>query len=124
MRLLKMMLVFVGVTFFICCRHKAADGGGEMKKIEPEDFQAMFQKLNLPVNFADSSLAKKSTDSPLALSIFSQFIDDSLIQRHFGKTIKPRLYASGKLVGKEGRNLSFYKSPEPVKKNSFCSLSG
>ena len=36
------------------------------KKIEPEDFLAMFLKLNLPVNFADSSLSKKPTDSPLA----------------------------------------------------------
>ena len=39
---MKMMLVFVGAMFFLCCGHKAADGSGEMKKIEPEDFQAMF----------------------------------------------------------------------------------
>jgi len=64
MRLLKMMLVFISMTFFLWCRHKAADGAGEMKKIDPEDFQAMFRTLNLPVNFTDSSLSKKSTDSP------------------------------------------------------------
>ena len=119
MRLLKMMLVFVGTMFFLCCRHKAADGGGEMKKIEPEDFQAMFLKLSLPVNFADSSLAKKSTDSPLAFSIFSQFIDDSLIQKHFGKTIKPRLYASGKLVVKKAETYLFIKALSPSKKILF-----
>src|SRR3984885_3275423 len=119
MRLLKMMLVFVTSTFFLCCRHKASDGGGEIKKIEPDDFQAMFRKLSLPVNFADSSLAKKSTDSPLASSIFSQFIDDSLIQKHFGKTIKPKLYASGKLVVKKAETYLFIKALSPLKKILF-----
>ncbi len=119
MRLLKMMLVLGGIAFFVCCRHKAADGGGGMKKIEPEDFQKMFLNLSLPVNFADSSLAKKITDSPLALSIFSQFIDDTLIQRHFGKTIKPRLFASGKLVVKKAETYLFIKALSPSKKILF-----
>lgn len=119
MRLLKMMLVFVGTMFFLCCRHKAADGGGEMKKIEPEDFQAMFRTLNLPVNFADSSLTRKPTDSPLAISIFNQFIDDSLVQRHFGKTVKPRLYASGKLTVKKAETYLFIKALSPSKKMLF-----
>jgi hypothetical protein len=119
MRLLKMMLVFAGMMCFLCCRHKATDGGGEIKKIEPEDFQAMFRTLNLPVNFADSSLARKSTDSPLALSIFNQFIDDSLIHRNFGKTIKPRLYASGKLKVKKGETYLFIKALSPSKKMLF-----
>jgi hypothetical protein len=119
MRLLKMMLVFAGTTFFLCCRHKAAESGGEIKKIEPEDFQAMFRPLKLPVNFADSSLAKKSTDSPLAISIFSQFIDDTLIQRNFGKAIKPRLYASGKLTVKKAETYLFIKALSPSKKVLF-----
>ena len=115
MRLLKMMPVFVCMTFFLCCRHKAADGGAE-KKIEPEDFQAMFLKLNLPVNFADSSLQKKITDSPLAYTIFNQFINDSLIQKHFGKAIRPRLYASGRLVVKKAETYLFIKALSPSKK--------
>jgi hypothetical protein len=119
MRLLKMMLVFVAMTFFLCCRHKASDGGGEIKKIDPDDFQAMFRTLILPVNFADSSLSKKLTDSPLALSILTQFIDDSLIQRNFGKTIKPRLFASGKLVIKKAETYLFVKALSPTKKILF-----
>src|ERR1700681_801691 len=116
MRLLKMMLVFVAMTFFMYCRHKAADSGGEVKKIEPEDFRAMFHMLSLPMNFADSSLSKKSTDSPVSLSVFSQFIEDSLIQRHFGKSVKPRLYASGKLVVKNAEIYLFFKALSPSKK--------
>src|SRR5664279_2554271 len=119
MRLLKMMLVFVAMTFFLCCRHKAADGGGEIKKIDPEDFQAMFRTFTLPVNFADSSLSKKSTDSPLAFSIFTQFIDDSLIQKHFGKAIKPRLFAVGKITIKNAETYLFFKALSPDKKFLF-----
>ena len=119
MRLLKMMLVFISMTFFLCCRHKAADGGGEMKKIDPEDFQAMFRTLNLPVNFTDSSLSKKSTDSPLAFAILTQFVDDSLIQKHFGKGIKPRLFASGKLVIKKAETYLFVKALSATKKILF-----
>jgi hypothetical protein len=116
MRLLKMMLVFVLTTVFICCRHKATDNGGELKKIDPEDFLAMFHRVNLPVNFADSSLSKKSTDSPLALSVFSQFIADSLIQKNFEKAIRPKLYASGKLVVKNAETYLFIKALSPSKK--------
>jgi hypothetical protein len=119
MRLLKMVLVFVCTVFFLCCRHKSSDSGGEIKKIDPDDFQAMFRSLNLPVNFADSSLSKKATDSPLAISILDQFIDDSLIQRHFGKTIKPRLYASGKLTVKKAETYLFIKALSPSKKILF-----
>jgi hypothetical protein len=119
MRLLKMMLVFVPITVFICCRHKATDGGGEVKKIEPEDFLAMFHVMNLPLNFADSSLSRKASDSPLAISVFSQFIADSLIQKHFGKTIKPRLYASGKLLVKNAETYLFIKALSPAKKTLY-----
>jgi hypothetical protein len=116
MRLLKMMLVFVPMTVFICCRHKASENGGELKKVDPDDFRAMFHVLNIPVNFADSSLSRKSTDSPLSPSVFTQFIADSLIQKQFGKTIRPRLYASGKLVVKNAEIYLFIKALTPSKK--------
>ena len=119
MRLLKMLLVFTGMVGSLCCRHKGGDGGGEAKKIEPEDFQAMFRTLSLPVNFADSSLSKKPSDSALAFSTFTQFIDDTLIQRQFGKTVKPRLYASGKLKVKKAETYLFIKALSSSKKILF-----
>jgi hypothetical protein len=116
MRLLKMVLVLVLFAVFMCCRHKSSDGGSEEKKITPGDFQEMFHTLNLPVNFADSILSKKPTDSFLSYTVFSQFIADSLVQRHFGKSIKPRLYASGKLVVKNAETYLFIKALSPSKK--------
>jgi hypothetical protein len=115
MGLLKMVVVFVLLAVFLCCRHKPADGN-EIKKVKPDDFQAMFHTFSQPVNFADSSLSRKPTDSPLTFSVFSQFIADSLIQRQFGKAVKPRLYASGKLVVKKGETYLFIKALSPSKK--------
>jgi hypothetical protein len=118
MRLLKMVLVFLVLTIAISCRNKTANGG-EANKIEPEDFQAMFRNLSLPLNFADSSLSRKPGDSSLKWSVYSQFIADSLIQRFFGKSVKPKLYAAGKLTVKNAETYLFIKAISPVKKILF-----
>jgi hypothetical protein len=116
MRLFKMVLVFLSFTVLIYCRQKTSDVAGEVKKIEPEDFQAMFHGLSVPINFTDSSLSRKSPDSPLALSVLKQFISDTLIQRHFGKAQKPKLYAAGKLQVKKGETYLFIKALSPARK--------
>jgi hypothetical protein len=116
MRLLKMMLVFVSLSIMICCRHKSTEGGGNVKTIEPDDFLAMFHSLRLPLNFADSSLSKRAIDSPMTWPVFKQFISDSLIQKYFGKSGKPRLYASGKIVVKKAETYLFIKALSPSKK--------
>jgi hypothetical protein len=116
MRLIKIVLVFLCLTVLICCRQKTSDAGGEVKKIEPEDFQAMFHTISLPVSFADSSLSRKFSDSPLALSTFKQFIADTLLQKHFGKSQRPRLYATGKLQVKKAETYLFIKALTTARK--------
>ncbi len=115
MRLLKIVVVFLPFVVSLCCRNKSSNGR-EMTKIAPDDFQGMFHTFIQPINFADSSLSRKSTDSPLAFSIFSQFIADSLIQKQFGKAVRPKLYASGKLVVKKGESYLFIKAFTTSKK--------
>jgi hypothetical protein len=113
---MKWMFVFVPLMVLLCCRHKSSENGTEIKKVEPDDFLAMFHTLNLPVNFADSNLSKKPGDSPISSSVLSQFIADSLIQKNFGKTLRPRLFASGKLVVKKAETYLFIKALSPSKK--------
>jgi hypothetical protein len=119
MRLLKMALVLVSLTFFIHCGHKNSGDTQAVKKIEPEDFLAMFHPLSLPLNFADSSLGRRHGDSTLSWPVFSQFISDTLVQKHFGKLTKPKLYASGKLVVKNGETYLFIKALGATKKMLF-----
>jgi hypothetical protein len=115
MRILKLGLVW-SILVLSACRHKAADVNGTLQKLEPDDFLAMFQDLKLPVNFSDSSLQKKSSDSTLAWTAFSQFIPDSLVHKNFGKSIKPRLLASGKLQVKNAETYLFVKALTSLRK--------
>jgi hypothetical protein len=116
MRLSKNLLLVTSLTFFLCCHQKGGAPGGAAVKIDPDDFLAMFRPLSLPVNFADSSLSKKSSDSSLSLQIFNQFFPDSLLQKHFGKSVRPRLFASGKLVVHNAESYLFVKALTPAKK--------
>jgi hypothetical protein len=109
------MLLIIMVTELISCRNKTA-GGGETRKIEPEDFMAMFHAINLPVNLGDSSLSKKPNDSSMSWSVYSQFIADSLIQKYFGKSVKLKLFATGKLVVKNAETYLLIKALSPSKK--------
>jgi hypothetical protein len=119
MRLLKMLLVFVLMNTFISCRHKAKGVGGDIKEIEPADFLAMFNPLDLPVNFSDSALSKKPTDSLIPWSVLSKFVSDTLVQKHFGKNVKPKFYASGKVAIKNSETYLFIKALTPAKKVLF-----
>ncbi len=115
MRFLKMMLFLISVTVLISCGHKTGNNG-EIKEIAPEDFLAMFQNLSLPIVFADSSLARKHVDSSMSWTVYHQFLPDSLIQRIFGKSARPRLFASGKLVVKNAETYLFIKALGSSKK--------
>lgn len=116
MRLLKVVLFFVLFSVWVCCKHKSEGGDGKAKIIGPGDFLAMFHTNNPPVSFGDSSLSKKPYDSAISLSVLSQFISDSLISKHFGNSVKPRLYASGKLQVRNAETYLFIKALTPAKK--------
>jgi hypothetical protein len=116
MRLLKFLLLVSGLTVFVCCHQKGGTPTGTAVKIDPDDFLAMFHPLGLPVNFSDSSLSKKITDSSFSIQVFHQFFPDSLLQKNFGKSTKPRLLASGKLVVKNAETYLFVKALTPTKK--------
>jgi hypothetical protein len=116
MRVLKFGLVWTLITFLNSCGHKASDENGLPKKIEPEDFLSMFRPLKLPLNFADSSLQRKKTDSPLTWNAYNQFFPDSLVRKDFGKNGKPRLLASGRIQVKDGETYLFVKALSSSKK--------
>lgn len=116
MRLLKMMPFWLLVTLFGGCSRKTGETAGKEQKLEPADFMAMFRTVNLPVIFGDSSLYRKHIDSNLAWRAFSQFIPDTLIQKNFGKFVKPKLYAAGRLAVKNAETYLFVKALSASKK--------
>ena len=116
MRLLKWLLVLIPSLFFQSCKHKSGGNSGKEIKVDPEDFRAMFQTMDVPIGFSDSTLGRKASDSSLPWVVFSQYIPDSLVQKNFGKAGRPRLYASGKLVVKKAETYLFLKALGATKK--------
>ncbi len=116
MQVLKRVLVLVGLFLFFSCGHQQKGANGQAKELVWEDFLGMFHPLKLPASFADSSLARKPTDSLLTWAAFSQFAPDSLLQKYFGKTARPRLFAFGKQVVKNAETYLFIKVLGTTKK--------
>ena len=116
MRILKFGLVWTLVTFLNFCGHKASVENGQPAKMEPSAFLGMFRPLKLPLSFADSSLTKKHTDSAISWVAFNQFIPDSLIRRNFGKSSKPKLFATGRIEVKNAETYLLIKALAATKK--------
>jgi hypothetical protein len=116
MRLLKEMLISTGLIVLMGCGHKKGASPGAEAAIEVDDFIGMFRPLSLPQSFSDSSLSRKSKDSVLHWSVLHQFVADTLIEKHFGKTTRPKLYASGKLAIKNAETYLFVKAIGTEKK--------
>ena len=79
--------------------------------VEVSDFIEFFLPLNPPVQFSDSSLAKKEKDSLLiSYKIFTQFVPDSVLRKVYAKGVKPKIYALGKTVVPKAEQYLFVKT--------------
>lgn len=82
------------------CKSKKKSLTGE-DLVEISDFIDFFPVVDLPWQFADTSLLKKQTDSLLiGYNVFTQFVPDSIVTGVFGKNAKPRIYTMGKAEAK------------------------
>lgn len=87
--------------------------------VEVSDFINFFKPLQLPYQFGDTILPRKEKDSLLiSHKIFTQFVPDSVLTAVYGKTVKPKIYAVGKVVSPGGAYL-FVKSVTNDKKVIF-----
>jgi hypothetical protein len=110
MGLLKKILVVVFACSFCCCKHKPGNAKEKEKPVDIKDFMGMFAPVKLPAAFEDSTLSKKPADSAIAMSTLLQFIPDSSFRHYFGKPVKTKFYASGKVVVRKAETYLFLKS--------------
>jgi hypothetical protein len=99
LRLLK--LCFTAFALFAillaCTEHKPISLAGD-KPVPVSDFIAFFQELKPPYVMGDTVLAKKEKDSLLiGYKVFTSVVPDSVLTLSFGKGVKPKLYAIGKV---------------------------
>jgi hypothetical protein len=93
------------------CKDKKKVSLSGDEPVEVSDFIDFFQPLNLPVQFSDSSLAKKEKDSLLiSYKNFTRFVPDSFLRKVYPKGVKPKIYAMGKAVVPKAEQYLFVKT--------------
>ena len=112
------VLVFWAVILF-SCKEKKPDLKGE-EIVEVEDFIGFFSEIKLPVKITDSGLSKKQTDSQMiGYKVFTQFIPDTVLQKDFGKTAQPQLYALGRTQEKGRETYLFVQAVHAKKRVAY-----
>jgi hypothetical protein len=87
--------------------------------VEVADMINFFPEVSLPFVVADSTLARKSSDSLLvAYSIFTQFIPDTILIKDF-KKVQPKLYALGRAKEKGRETYLFVKAVAGAKRVGY-----
>lgn len=112
----KYLLLSVLMGLLLSCKHKKASLA-DNAEVDVRDFIEFFQPLKLPYQVSDTILTRHASESlRIGNKSFEQFIPDTLITKYFGKTVKPRLYASGKVAVKKNETYFFVKALAPAKK--------
>ncbi len=102
------------------CKGKKKPSLSGDEPVEISDFIEFFPKPSLPFQLTDSVWKKKDKDSLLiSYKVFTQFVPDTLLQKIFGKTTKPRIFPLGKVEVPDAETYLFAKILSGEKKAVF-----
>ncbi|HMH33918.1 MAG TPA: hypothetical protein VK543_12855 [Puia sp.] len=114
--MVKQLLFIASFVLVSACKSKKVSLAGN-EPVDVHQFIEYFQPIKLPVQFSDTVLARKRSDSlEIAHTVFTQFVPDSVLVRSFGKSIKPKLFPVGKTGTKNEETYIFIKALSPGKK--------
>ncbi|MDP4263823.1 MAG: hypothetical protein Q8941_14945 [Bacteroidota bacterium] len=121
MSILRGCCLLAVVLFLLAgCKPKKKPSLSGEGQVAINDFIDFFPVRTLPYQFTDSSLEKMEEDSLLiSYKVFTQFVDDSVAGRLFGKGVKPKLYAMARVKAHGGENYLFIKSLSGDKREAF-----
>jgi hypothetical protein len=113
-----LLLMALSGSLFSCKSKKPTLADDD--KADVHDFIAFFQPLKLPYQVGDTVLRKPGTDSSLIpWAVFSRFVPDTVLAKYFGKTVRPRIEALGKVRGGQKETYLFVKATGLPKKMAF-----
>jgi hypothetical protein len=105
------LIAFIAVFVLLACKHKKKVSLSGEEPVDIADFIESFEPLNLPYQIADTSVAKRRKDSLLiSYKVFTQLIPDTVLSKVFGKGVKPKIYAMGRIPASEQGNYLFVKA--------------
>ena len=116
----KMFVFFVALILLTGCKSKKKPSLTGEEPVEVTDFIDFFLPVNLPYQFSDTGLQKKDKDSLLiSYKVFTQFVPDSMLSKVYGKGVKPKIYALGKIEVPKSEIYLFVKTVTNDKKAFF-----
>jgi hypothetical protein len=112
------LLILVTLLFFCCKSKKKSLSGND--EISREDFIDFFQVLKLPYQLTNDYVEENENDTDeISYHVFTQFVPDSVLSRHFGWGMKPKLFALGKVKVQKGETYFFIKAVTEHKKLGY-----
>ena len=110
------LLLLILLPLLFCCKSKKTQLTDE-DDVNVEDFIEFFPEVKTSYVLPDSALnVLKSDSSLISFKIFTQFVPDSLIQKQFGKTAKPKIFPLGRVNAKTDETYLFVRLSQGVKK--------
>jgi len=107
----KFLLLAVLTGLFFSCKSKPTSLAGEDVKVDVHDFIEYFQPIKLPYQVGDTILRRKEQEASLiSYKVFTQLAPDSVLTKLFGKELKPKLYAIGRVTVPKGESYLFVKA--------------
>src|SRR5215813_163789 len=87
------LLALTGGLVLLGCKNKKNISLSGEEPVDIADFIESFEPADLPYQIADTSVAKKASDTLLiSYKVFTQLIPDTVLRRIYGKGMKPKLY--------------------------------
>jgi hypothetical protein len=113
----KYLLLVLLLGLSISCKNKKVSLAENDDKVDAHDFVEFFQPLALPYQVGDTILRRKETEASLIdYNIFTRFVPDSVLGRYFNPSLKPRLYAVGKVAVPDNETYLFAKASTSARK--------
>lgn len=113
-----LLIILPGLLF--SCGSKKVSLTENDDKVDVHDFVGFFQPLKLPYQVGDTLLRRKETDAAgINYKLFTRFVPDSILAKYFGKEIRPKLYAVGKVRVPGNETYLFIKASTTSRKVFF-----
>ena len=116
----KYLLLIVLSVLAISCKSKKVSPGSEDDEVTVPEFIHFFRPLPTPYTVTDTILRRKEPETALIhYNLFARLLPDTLLTRYFGKDIKPRLYAVGKIKASKAESYLFVKGVTSTRRILF-----
>jgi len=113
----KFLLLILLPALLFSCKSKKTSLAENDDQVDAHDFAEFFQPLKLPFQVSDTILRHKDPEASLINNkIFTRLVPDSVLTKYFGKEVRPRLHAIGRVTVPDNETYLFVKATTATRK--------